>query len=70
MDKSPLPFGKANYVIMIIGIILIITGFIIMANDSEPYGFGPMGITIGPIVVFSGFIVEIFAIIIKPKSKE
>ena len=56
--------------IMIVGILLIIIGFIIMANDSEQYGFGFMGLTLGPIIVMSGFIVEFFAIVYKPKSKE
>ena len=70
MDKSPLPFKKTNYIIMALGIVLIITGFIIMANDPETYGFGFMGLTLGPIIVFSGFIVEIFAILYKPKSGE
>jgi uncharacterized membrane protein HdeD (DUF308 family) len=70
MSKSPLPFGKTNYMIMIAGILLIIIGFIIMANDSEQYGFGFMGLTLGPIIVMSGFIVEFFAIVYKPKSKE
>ncbi len=70
MDKSSLPFNKTNYVIMIIGILLITTGFIIMANDSEQYGFGFMGITLGPIIVMTGFIVELFAITFKSKSKE
>ena len=70
MDKSSLPFKKTNYIIMLIGILLIITGFIIMANDSEQYGFGFMGITLGPIIVMAGFIVELFAITFKSKSKE
>ena len=70
MDKSPLPFGKTNYMIMIVGVLLIIIGFIIMANDSEQYGFGFMGLTLGPIIVMSGFIVEFFAITYKSKSKE
>ena len=70
MDKSSLPFNKTNYTIMLIGILLIIVGFIIMANDSEQYGFGFMGITLGPIVVMAGFIVELFAITFKSKSKK
>ena len=70
MDKSPLPFNKTNYTIMLVGIVLIITGFIIMANDSEQYGFGFMGITLGPITVMAGFIVELFAITFKSKPKE
>ena len=41
-----------------------------MANDSEEYGFGFMGITLGPIIVMTGFIVELFAITFKSKPKE
>jgi len=55
---------------MLIGILLIIIGFVIMANDSEQYGFGFMGLTLGPIIVMAGFIVEFFAIVFKSKSKE
>ncbi len=54
---------------MLIGILLITVGFIIMANDSEQYGFGFFGITLGPIVVMLGFIVEFFAIFYKSKSE-
>jgi len=70
MANSSLPFNKINYIIMLIGIFLIIIGFIIMANDSEQYGFGFMGITLGPIIVMSGFIVEFFAITYKAKAKK
>jgi uncharacterized membrane protein HdeD (DUF308 family) len=70
MSKSSLPFNKTNYIIMVIGILLIIIGFIIMANDSEQYGFGFMGITLGPIIVMTGFVVELVAITFKSKPKE
>ena len=69
MEKSPLPFKKLNYIIMLAGILLIAVGFVIMANDGEQYGFGFMGITLGPITVMSGFVVEFFAIFYKPKSE-
>jgi Protein of unknown function (DUF3098) len=67
MDK--LPFGKRNYQLMIIGVVLLALGFAIMAMDNEPYGFGFLGITLSPIIVLSGFIVEIFAILHTPKEK-
>ncbi|HHL52506.1 MAG TPA: DUF3098 domain-containing protein [Flammeovirgaceae bacterium] len=70
MDKSTLPFGKINYAIMLAGILLLVIGFTIMANDHETYGFGFMGITLGPIIVMCGFIVEIAAILYKPKAKK
>ena len=70
MSKSPMPFGRNNYILMFVGIALILFGFIIMTTDTDPYGFGFRGITLGPILVMSGFIFEIYAITRKPKSKE
>ena len=66
--ESKLPFGKKNYQIMIAGVVILVIGFIIMSLDSEPHGFGFLGLTLGPIVVMSGFIVEIFAILHKPSK--
>lgn len=67
---NKLPFGKRNYQLMIAGVVLLILGFAIMAMDKDPYGFGFMGITLSPIIVISGFIVEIFAILHTPKEEK
>ena len=64
MDK--LPFGKKNYQWMIIGIVVLITGFTLMSLDGQPYGFGFLGLTMGPIVVVAGFVIEFFAILHRP----
>lgn len=66
-EKKKLAFGKSNYILMIAGILTLIIGFIIMTLDSEQYGFGFLGLTLGPIIVFIGFMIEIFAILKKPK---
>jgi hypothetical protein len=65
---SKLPFGKKNYQLMIAGFLVITLGFIIMMLDKEPHGFGFLGITLSPIVVLSGFIIEVFAILHTPKE--
>jgi hypothetical protein len=67
--ESKLPFGKKNYRWMIIGLVTLVLGFIIMSIDTEPYGFGFFGITLGPIVVMAGFIIEIVAILQRPEGK-
>jgi len=67
-DKSPLPFDKANYIIMVIGLVLLLLGFVIMASDKERYGFGFMGITLGPIVLLVGFLTQFVAIFYKSKK--
>lgn len=66
---SKLPFGKKNYQMMIIGVVVLLIGFVIMSMDKEPYGFGFLGLTLGPIVVLGGFIIEIIAILHTPKQE-
>ena len=70
MEKGNLPFGKKNYRWMIIGIVILVAGFVIMSLDPEPHGFGFLGLTLGPVVVMAGFIIEIYAILIKPEEKK
>jgi Protein of unknown function (DUF3098) len=66
MKKNALPFGKQNFTLMIAGIVLIVLGFVIMSMDKEEFGFGVLGLTVGPLVVMAGFITEFFAILRKP----
>ena len=71
MDKKDkLAFSRINYILMLVGIGIIVLGFLIMTLDKEPHGFGFLGITLGPVVVMIGFIVEFFAIMAKPKKSE
>lgn len=67
-EKRKLAFAKANYIIMLVGIAVLVLGFIFMTMDNEPYGFGFMGLTLGPIVVMLGFLIQFVAIFYKPKS--
>jgi hypothetical protein len=68
--ESKLPFTKKNYQFMIAGLITLILGFTIMSLDKEDYGFGFLGITLGPIIVMTGFILEIFAILYRSEQKK
>ena len=68
-EKRKLAFSKANYVIMIAGLVVLVLGFILMTLDTEPYGFGFLGLTLGPIIVMIGFIIQFVAIFYKPKTK-
>ncbi len=67
-NKEKLAFKKTNYVLMLVGIGALILGFFIMTLDKEDYGFGFFGITLGPIVVMTGFVIEFFAIFYKSKK--
>ena len=63
-------FNKKNYILMIIGLVVILLGYFIMTLDKEEYGFGFLGITLGPIVLITGFVIEFFAILVKNKKEE
>ncbi|GAB2773403.1 hypothetical protein GCM10027275_15460 [Rhabdobacter roseus] len=67
--NNPLPFGSANYRLMLVGIGIILLGFFIMSLDSEEFGFGVLGLTVGPIITIIGFIVEFWAILYKPSNQ-
>jgi hypothetical protein len=71
-------FGKDNYIWMIAGVAVIALGFLLMAggksadpnvfNKSEVYS--PIRITVAPLVIIIGFIIEIYAILKTPKKKD
>jgi hypothetical protein len=65
---AALPFGRQNYTLMLIGIGVILAGFFIMSLDKEEFGFGFLGLTLGPLVVMAGFVLEFFAILTRPKA--
>ncbi|UXP33847.1 DUF3098 domain-containing protein [Reichenbachiella agarivorans] len=70
MSNNKLAFSKINYIIMLIGIAVLVLGFFIMTLDTEPYGFGFLGLTLGPIVVILGFVIEFVAILYKAKQDQ
>lgn len=75
-QQAPL-FGKENYRWMLAGLILIALGLILMGggkskdpnvfNKNEIYSF--TRITLAPILILGGFVVEIFAIFRKDKKE-
>ena len=57
------PMGKKEIKILLLGIATILLGFIIMTLDKEEFGFGFLGITLGPIIVLIGLIIPIFSLV-------
>lgn len=65
--KNNFAFGKENYKWMLIGLGVLLLGFVVMSLDSTQHGQGLLGLTIGPIIIVAGFIIEFFAIFKKQK---
>jgi hypothetical protein len=66
--KNNLPFHASNYRMMLIGLAIILIGFFVMSLDTHEFGFGALGLTVGPLIAITGFIVEFWAILRKPTN--
>lgn len=69
-EKKNLAFGRKNYILMLVGIGVIALGLFVMTLDTGQYGHGFLGITLGPIIIMIGFIIEFVAIMVKDRKKE
>ena len=76
MENQKEIFGKKNYQIMFIGLAFIIAGFILMSGGDtgdetsfNPEIFNFQRITLAPILILTGFVIEVFAIMYKQKNK-
>ena len=73
---TPSIFSKSNYTWMLIGVVVIALGMFLMAggksedpnvfNKEEVYS--TTRITIAPILILAGLVIEIYAIFKKPKA--
>ena len=75
MDKSKFAFSKQNYILLIIGVVASVLGFILMGGPGstethfEPEIFSFRRIKLAPATCFIGFLFVIYAIMHKPKNK-
>jgi NADH:ubiquinone oxidoreductase subunit H len=75
MDKKNLAFDRINFILLAVGMLVVIIGFILMSgsgsteNTFNPQIFSAIHIKVAPVVCFVGFVSMIYAIIRKPKDK-
>ena len=74
-DQKVMPFGKQNYIIVLIGLALLALGFILMlgGGSADPDVFNEKmfdfrRITLSTILILAGFVVEIVAIFWRNKK--
>lgn len=74
MDKRNFAFDKVNFMLLAIGVVIVIIGFLLMSGSGStetaynPDIFSVRRIKVAPVVCFLGFLSIIFAIIRKPKD--
>lgn len=74
MNKENFAFDKTNFILLAVGVIIVIIGFILMAGNGSteemynPDIFSIQRIKVAPIVCFIGFVSMIYAVIKKPRK--
>lgn len=72
MDRKSFAFDKKNFILLGIGMVIIIIGFLLMSGPGstettfEPDIFSARRIKVAPVVCFFGFIFMIYGILHKP----
>ncbi len=77
MKTATFLFGRMNYILLAVGLLLITLGYILMigGGSDDPAVFNPeifsaQRIAVAPALLVLGFIVEVLAIMWRPKKAD
>lgn len=74
MDKRNYAFGKTNFILLAVGMLIVVVGFCLMSgggSDGTVFDasiFDARRIKVAPVVCLVGFLSMIYAIVHKPKD--
>ncbi|MDR2907769.1 MAG: DUF3098 domain-containing protein [Bacteroidales bacterium] len=75
-EKLDFAFGRENYILMLVGIVVLFIGYLLMigggSEDPNVFTgeklFNVQRMIVSPLVLLAGFIIEIVAIMKRPKD--
>ncbi len=76
MDKKNFAFDRMNYILLAIGMVVVVIGFLLMSgggsseNAYDPDIFSARRIKVAPLVCLAGFVSMIYAVVRRPKDEE
>ena len=74
MDKRDFAFDKMNYLLLAVGMMIVVFGFLLMTGSAstdmafEPDIFSARRTKLAPVVCLFGFVSMIYAVVRKPKN--
>lgn len=76
-EGAQFAFHKQNYILVLVGLVLLGIGFLLMigggTDDPKVFNYALFDfqrLTLAPILILIGYVVEIFAILWRPKTKQ
>ncbi len=75
VDKNKFALGKTNFILLAVGMVIVILGFLLMTGPGstettfEPDIFSVRRIKVAPVVCFFGFVFMIYALLHHTKNK-
>lgn len=75
MDRRNFAFDKVNFILLAVGMVIVIIGFLLMSGGSStettynPDIFSVRRIKVAPVVCFIGFVSMIYAVVRRPKDQ-
>ena len=76
MDKRDFAFGRMNFILLAVGMIVVIIGFILMGGEGStdaaynPDIFSVRRTKVAPVVCLLGFVSMVYAVVYKAKDNE
>ena len=74
MDKRNLAFGRMNFILLAVGMVVVIIGFILMsgagsdATKFNPDIFSATRVKVAPVVCFIGFVSMIYGVLYRTRD--
>lgn len=74
MDRRRFAFDKTNFLLLAIGMVVVIVGFLLMTGPAssmthfEPDIFSVRRIKVAPVVCLAGFVFMIYGVVRRPRS--
>ena len=74
MDKRNLAFTRINYILLVVGMAIVVLGFLLMSGSGStdtaynPDIFSARRIKVAPVICLLGFVSMIYAVVRRPKT--
>lgn len=75
MDKKDFAFDKINFILLAVGMVIVVIGFLLMVGPNstdttfEPDIFSARRTKVAPLVCLFGFVSMVYAVVRKPEEK-